>query len=158
MKKNTKSLWIYAAVLLTIAIALIFITTLTQAQLVEHDGDFEVLGTFVQTSKENMSRVTNDNIKLTNENIELTDANTELTNENTALVEENTDLKVTITTLEANAAAIEQARLLSANILSAYIAEDEELLETLLATTTPELLDAFMPGLYTHASDLLSAQ
>jgi|GEM_PF-2612734 len=155
MRKNTKSLWIYAGVLLIIAIALIFITTLTQAQLVEHDGDFEVLGTVMQTSQENMSRVTNDNIKLSNENIKLTNTNAELTDENVFLSTEISNLKATIATCEANAAAIEQTRLLSSAILSAYIAEDKELLTTLLETTTPELLDAFLPGLYTLTSELI---
>ena len=149
MKKDTKSLWIYAAVLLTIAIALIVITTLSQAQLVEHNGNFEVFGTLMQTSEENIARLTNENIELSNKNVTLSD-------ENAVLIAENAELKDEVTAQEANASAVDQTRVLSANILSAYIAEDTELLTTLLSSTTQESLDAFLPGLYTLANDLIS--
>lgn len=48
MKKSTKSLWIYAAVLFIIAIGLIFTATILQARLISSDGDIEVLGTFTK--------------------------------------------------------------------------------------------------------------
>ena len=39
MKRSTKSLWIYAAILFIIAIGLIFTATILQARLISSDGD-----------------------------------------------------------------------------------------------------------------------
>ena len=41
MKRSSKSIWIYASVLMVIAIGLILITSFAQAKLYEHDGGFE---------------------------------------------------------------------------------------------------------------------
>jgi len=142
--KNTRALWIYAAALLLIAIALIFITTLSQAKLVEHDGDFEVFGTLMQTSQQNISKLSSENITLSNQCA--------------ALTSENDELKEAIIARESSAVSTEQMRILSADILSAYANEDTESLITLLAATTQESLDAFLPGLYTIANKLVMEQ
>ena len=67
MKKSTKSLWLYSAVLCIIAIALILTATLLQARLVSSDGGIEVLGTFTKNANQNIAKLTEENVKLTNE-------------------------------------------------------------------------------------------
>ena len=67
MKKSTKSLWLYAAILCIIAIALISTATLLQARLITSDGGIEVLGTFTKNATQNIANLTEENIKLTNE-------------------------------------------------------------------------------------------
>ena len=67
MKKSTKSLWLYSAVLCIIAIVLVSTATLLQARLVSSDGGFEVLGTFTKDAKQNIAKLTEENVKLTNE-------------------------------------------------------------------------------------------
>ena len=67
MKKSTKSLWIYAAVLFILAIGLIFTATILQARMISDDGEIEVLGTFTKNTKQSIADLTDKNIQLTNE-------------------------------------------------------------------------------------------
>ena len=67
MKKSTKSLWLYSAVLCIIAIVLVSTATLLQARLVSSDGGFEVLGTFTKDAKQNIATLTEENVRLTTE-------------------------------------------------------------------------------------------
>ena len=67
MKKSTKALRIYAAVLFIIAIGLIFMATILQARLIDDGDGIEVLGTFTKNTRQSIENLTNENIRLTNE-------------------------------------------------------------------------------------------
>lgn len=143
MKKSTKSLWIYAAVLFLIAIGLILLTTLTQARLVNQDGNFEVLGTLNENAQKNVSRLTEENIALQGE------LNTVKT-ENEALSEELDS---------ARSAADASQNLLNTigALYSAQQAEDYETLEALLSGVTKEQIEPYLPGFYDQAQEDVAA-
>lgn len=68
MKKSTKSLWLYSAILCIIAIVLVSTATLLQARLISSDdGSIQVLGTFTKNANQNIANLTEENVKLTNE-------------------------------------------------------------------------------------------
>lgn len=142
MKKSTKSLWIYAAVLFLVAIGLIFITTLTQARLVSHEGSFEVLGTFNKNAQQSIAILTDENVKLSNE---LNEANVKIEKyqqDNAAL--------------QAAADTSAQMQKKVADLYRAYNAEDYETLSALLGEFTKESLDTYLPGFYDVAQEAVS--
>lgn len=137
MKKSTKSLWIYAAVLFIIAIGLIFTATVLQARLISSDGDIEVLGTFTKNTKQNIENLTNENIRLTNELTEQNKKNESLQSEYNTLKEQNDK---TLQTKE-----------LIKQMYDMYSKKDYNALEPLLSQITPEEADEFLPGFYETA-------
>lgn len=139
MKKSTKSLWIYAAVLFLIAIGLILLTTLTQARLVNHDGNFEVLGTLNENAQKNVSRLTEENIALQGEL--------------STLKNENETLKAELDSAHVTATASETLLNTVASLYSARQAEDYESLDSLLSGVTKEQLEPYLPGFYDQAQE-----
>lgn len=137
MKKSTKSLWIYAAVLFIIAIGLIFTATILQARLISSDGDIEVLGTFTKNTKQNIENLTNENIRLANELAEQNKKNELLQSDYNTLKEQNDK---TLQTKE-----------LVKQMYDLYSKKDYKALEPLLSQITPEEADEFLPGLYETA-------
>lgn len=137
MKKSTKSLWIYAAVLFIIAIGLIFTATILQARLISSDGDIEVLGTFTKNTKQNIENLTNENIRLANELAEQNKKNESLQADYNTLKEQNDK---TLQTKE-----------LVKQMYDLYSKKDYKALEPLLSQITPEEADEFLPGFYETA-------
>ena len=141
MKKSTKSLWIYAAVLFIIAIGLIFTATILQARLISSDGDIEVLGTFTKNTKQNIENLTNENIRLTNELAEQNKKNESLQSDYNTLKEQNDK---TLQTKE-----------LVKQMYDLYSKKDYKALEPLLSQITPEEADEFLPGFYETAKKVV---
>lgn len=139
MKKSTKSLWIYAAILFLIAIGLILLTTLTQARLVNHDGNFEVLGTLNENAQKNVSRLTEENISLQGQI--------------TALKDDNATLAAELDSVKATSAASENMLSTIAALYHAQQKEDYETLQTLLSSITKEQLEPYLPGFYDQAQE-----
>lgn len=137
MKKSTKSLWIYAAVLFIIAIGLIFTATILQARLISSDGDIEVLGTFTKNTKQNIENLTNENIRLANELAEQNKKNELLQSDYNTLKEQNDK---TLQTKE-----------LVRQMYDLYSKKDYKALEPLLSQITAEEADEFLPGFYETA-------
>ncbi|OQB13154.1 MAG: hypothetical protein BWY15_01954 [Firmicutes bacterium ADurb.Bin193] len=137
MQKSTKALWLYAAILLLIAIGLIFLTTLTQVRLVSHNGTFEILGTFTENASQNVARLTQENIDLQNELADLKEKSRQMATE--------------LETIKASAGADNTMKATIANIYNAYDKNDTETLQALMATVTKEQLDAYLPGFYDEA-------
>lgn len=141
MKKSTKSLWIYAAVLFIIAIGLIFTATILQARLISSDGDIEVLGTFTKNTKQNIENLTNENIRLANELAEQNKKNESLQSDYNTLKEQNDK---TLQTKE-----------LVKQMYDLYSKKDYKALEPLLSQITPEEADEFLPGFYETAKKVV---
>lgn len=144
MKKTTKSLWIYAAVLFIIAIALIITATLLQARVISPDtGEIEVLGTFTRDIKQSVTELTDENVNLTTRLHEATAQNEQLTNELDALrTEHEKELK--------NKETVKQ-------IYAALEAKDYTALEPLLAQITADDADTYIEGLYDDAEKALNS-
>lgn len=138
MKKTTKSLWIYAAVLFIIAIALIITATLLQARVISPDtGEIEVLGTFTRDIKQNVTDLTDENVNLTTRLHEATAQNEQLTSELDALkAEHEKELK--------NKEIVKQ-------MYTALKAKDYEALEPLFEQITAKDADTYIEGLYAEA-------
>lgn len=132
--KKTKSLWIYAAVLFLLAVALILTATLLQARLISSDGNIEVLGTFTKDAKQNIASLTEENVNLTSEI--------------NALREENENLKAAAEEAEKNYTNLDSLREDMASLYKAYRDDDFENLETLFEKVTKEDCEKFIPGLY----------
>lgn len=137
MKKSTKSLWIYAAVLFIIAIGLIFMATILQARLIDDGDGIEVLGTFTKNTRQSIENLTNENIRLTNELTEQNKKNESLQSEYNTLKEQNDK---TLQTKE-----------LIKQMYDMYSKKDYNALEPLLSQITPEEADEFLPGFYETA-------
>ncbi len=137
MKKSTKSLWIYAAVLFIIAIGLIFTATILQARLIDDGDGIEVLGTFTKNTRQNIENLTNENIRLTNELAEQNKKNESLQSDYNTLKEQNDK---TLQTKE-----------LVKQMYDLYSKKDYKALEPLLSQITPEETDEFLPGFYETA-------
>lgn len=141
MKKLTKSLWIYSAILFIIAIGLIFTATILQARLISPDGNIEVLGTFTTTTKQNIENLTNENINLTNK---LNDALTQ----RDKLQSDYDNIKSSYDSELAKKDIVKQ-------LYIAYDENDYEAIESLCAQITKEEADEFIPGLYADAQKAL---
>lgn len=141
MKKLTKSLWIYSAILFIIAIGLIFTATILQARLISPDGNIEVLGTFTTTTKQNIENLTNENINLTNK---LNDALTQ----RDKLQSDYDNIKSSYDSELAKKDIVKQ-------LYIAYDENDYEAIESLCAQITKEEADEFVPGLYDYAQKAL---
>ena len=137
MKKSTKSLWIYAAVLFIIAIGLIFMATVLQARLISSDGDIEVLGTFTKNTKQNIENLTNENIRLANELVEQN--------------KKNESLQSDYNTLKEQYDKAMQTKELVKQMYDLYSKKDYKALEPLLSQITPEEADDLLPGFYETA-------
>ncbi len=137
MKKSTKSLWIYAAVLFIIAIGLIFTATILQARLIDDGDGIEVLGTFTKNTRQNIENLTNENIRLTNELAEQNKKNESLQSDYNTLKEQNDK---TLQTKE-----------LVKQMYDLYSKKDYKALEPLLSQITAEEADEFLPGFYETA-------
>ena len=137
MKKSTKSLWIYAAVLFIIAIGLIFMATILQARLIDDGDGIEVLGTFTKNTRQSIENLTNENIRLTNELTEQNKKNESLQSEYNTLKEQNDK---TLQTKE-----------LIKQMYDMYSKKDYNALEPLLSQITPEEADEFLPDFYETA-------
>ncbi len=138
MKKSTKSLWLYAAVLFIIAIALIITATLLQARVISPDtGEIEVLGTFTRDIKQSVTNLTEENVSLTNKLHEIT--------------AQNDSLKTELDTVKAS---YEKELANKETVKQMYVAldkKDYEALEPLLAQITAEEADTYIEGLYAQA-------
>lgn len=143
MKKSTKSLWIYAAVLFIIAIGLICSATILQARLISSDGDIWVLGTFTQNANQNIENLTNENIRLSGEL--------------DAVTKSNQELKTKYDELKAQRDKDDQTRELLKQIYTAYDSKDYDALAPLLEKITQEEADMFLPGFYETASNALNS-
>lgn len=143
MKKSTKSLWIYAAVLFILAIGLIFTATILQARLISDDGGIEVLGTFTKNTKQSIA--------------DLTDKNIQLTNELAALQQQTATLQEEYDALKSQYDAAQQKQDLLRQMYDAYNKDDYETLEPLLGQITQEEADALLPGFYETARDAVEA-
>lgn len=149
MKKSTKSLWIYTAILFIIAIALILATTLLQARLISSDGDIHVLGSFSKNATQNIAQLTEENVKLTNEL--------------NALKQEHTTLKTDFENVNNAAATESRHKELMRQMYNAYKNDDYDALESILNTIeeqdliTIEQADAFIPDLYNRAKRTLES-
>lgn len=142
MKKSTKSLWIYAAVLMIIAIALIFITALTQAKLVNHDGNIAVLDTLNQTAQQNIAQ--------------LTEEKASIQNEYNLLKAKNKELEDSLTAIQNTKSADDAAAGHAGKVFEAYSKSDIETLKTLMSSITePNQIDRFIPGLHALATQML---
>lgn len=137
MKKSTKSLWIYAAVLFIIAIGLIFTATILQARLIDDGDGIEVLGTFTKNTRQNIENLTNENIRLANELAEQNKKNESLQSDYNTLKEQNDK---TLQTKE-----------LVKQMYDLYSKKDYKALEPLLSQITAEEADEFLPGFYETA-------
>ena len=144
MKKSTKSLWIYAAVLFIIAIGLIFTATILQARMISDDGEIEVLGTFTKNTKQSIADLTDKNIQLTTELAEQQKQNETLQEEYNAL--------------KGSYDAAQQKQDLIRQMYDAYSKKDYETLEPLLGQITPEEADLLLPGFYATAKEAVEAK
>lgn len=143
MNKSTKSLWIYAAVLFLAAIGLIFLTTITQARLVKNNGDFEVLGTLNENARQNVVRLTQENVALQNKINRLED--------------ENKQLSAELESLKTAQDADQTIKQVVAQAYDAYAKKDYETLEALMENITKEQLDTYLPGFYAETQKAISA-
>lgn len=132
--KKTKSLWVYAAVLFIAAIVLIFTATLLQARMISTDGNIEVLGTFTKNAKQNIQKLTEENISLNNQIGSLNETINQLK-------EKNNEQKAEYD------AFLEQKKIAS-EIYTAYEDKDYTKLSELIEKTDEQTLEGFMPGLY----------
>lgn len=140
MKKTTKSLWLYAALLFIIAIALIITATLLQARVISpSDGEIEVLGTFTRDIKQNVTTLTDENIRLSGEVSSLAAENASLKaalEETKALYEKELDNKETFNKL-----------------YKAYKNDDYKSIGTLLKEISEEESNKYINGLYGLAEE-----
>ncbi len=134
MKKSTKTLWIYIAVLFAIAILLILVTTFTQSKIVDDNGDLSVMGTLTATSKQKI-------INLQNENVALATELANLQKEHAALVEASAEVAE-----QAEAEKEVQAKV--AKLYQAYVDEDYSLMAKLMDELTQEQIEQRIPTLY----------
>lgn len=141
MKKLTKSLWIYSAILFIIAIGLIFTATILQARLISPDGNIEVLGTFTTNAKQNIENLTNENIALTDKLNSETARGDKLQADYDAL---NSAYKSELEKKD----TVKQ-------LYAAYSEKNYEKTEELCAKITKEEADEFIEGLYDNAQKLL---
>lgn len=137
MKRSTKSLWIYAAILFIIAIGLIFTATILQARLISSDGEIQVLGTFTKNTKQSIANLTDENIRLSGEL-------TALQTQKDALQSEFDDVSAKYTKAMQTKDIVKQ-------MYDAYTKKDYKTLEPLLSQLTPEEADEFLPGFYETA-------
>lgn len=138
MKKTTKSLWIYAAVLFIIAIVLILTATLLQARVISPDsGEIEVLGTFTRDLKQNVTTLTEENVSLTSK-----------LNETTA---QNEQLKAELDSVKAAYEKEIANKEIVKKMYEAYSNDDYTSLEPLFSQITAEEADTYIKGLYKKA-------
>lgn len=148
MKKATKSLWLYAATLFIIAIALISTATLMQARLVSSDGNIEVLGTFTKNTKQSIENLTNENIELANKLNEMTNAY-------------NT-LKTDFENVFNDAATQSRHKEIMRQMYSAYANDDYDSLDALFkkineqSLITEQEANQFIPGFFARAKRALN--
>lgn len=144
MKKGTKSLWIYTAILFSIAIVLILLTTLTQSKIVDNDGNLSVLGSFTATSKEKIINLQNENIALLDELNTLQEANARAQ----AAADGLAETVQTEQTLKENVA----------KLYAAYADDDDSTMRALLTTLTEDQINERIPGLYGRVQRSLEAK
>ncbi len=141
MKKSTKTLWIYTAILFSIAILLILVTTFTQSKIVDDDGNLSVLGTLTATSKQKI-------INLQNENIKLGEEINALKQEHTALLESSAALT--------QAAEEEQAlKEKVAKLYQAYADDDYDTMQSLMGELSEAQVEERIPSLYRRVKRVL---
>ncbi len=134
MKKSTKTLWIYTAVLFSIAILLILITTYTQSKIVDDDGNLSVLAPLTATSKQKINN--------------LQDINKQLTEELAILKQQQTDTQAA---LDAANQALEDEKIIRekvAKLYKAYTDDDYETMEQMMNEVTQTQVDERIPSLY----------
>lgn len=141
LKRTTKSLWVYTAILIVIAIALIFATTILQARLISSDGNIEVLGTFTRDAKQNIATLTDENVKLTNKLNELSAQKASLENDYNELMK----------SYQSETGKKEIVK----NMYIALENNDYAALSPLMSKISKEDADAFLPGLYADAQRAL---
>lgn len=141
MKKSTKTLWIYTAILFSIAILLILVTTFTQSKIVDDNGDLSVLGTLTATSKQKI-------INLQNENIKLGEELNALQQEHTALLESSTAL---VQRTEEEQALKEKV----AKLYQAYAEDDYDTMQALMEELTEAQVNERIPSLYSRVQRVL---
>lgn len=141
MKKSTKTLWIYTAILFSIAILLILVTTFTQSKIVDDNGNLSVLGTLTATSKQKI-------INLQNENIKLGEELNALKQEHAALLESSAAL---VKTSEEEQALKEKV----AKLYKAYAEDDYETMQTLMEELTEAQINDRIPSLYSRVQRVL---
>ena len=141
MKKSTKTLWIYTGVLFSIAIVLILVTTFTQSQIVDDNGDLSVLGTLTATSKQKIINLQNENVKLGNELAALQQEHAQLLENSASLVED----------AETEQALKEKV----AKLYKAYAEDDYETMQILIEKLTEAQVEERIPSLYGRVKRVL---
>ncbi len=141
MKKSTKTLWIYTAILFVIAIFLILVTTFTQSKIVDDNGDLSVMGTLTATSKQKI-------INLQNENVELATQLVNLQKEHAALVEASAEVA-------AQAQEDKEISTKVAKLYQAYVDDDYSLMAKLMDELTKEQIEERIPTLYNRVKRVI---
>lgn len=141
MKKSTKTLWIYTAILFSIAILLILVTTFTQSKIVDDNGNLSVLGTLTATSKQKIINLQNENIKLGEELNVLKQEHAELLESSAALIKQSEEEQVIKEKV--------------AKLYKAYAEDDYGTMQSLMEELTEAQINERIPSLYRRVQRVL---
>ena len=141
MKKSTKTLWIYTAILFSIAILLILVTTFTQSKIVDDNGNLSVLGTLTATSKQKIINLQNENIKLGEELNALKQEHAELLESSAALIKQSEEEQVIKEKV--------------AKLYKAYAEDDYGTMQSLMEELTEAQINERIPSLYRRVQRVL---
>ena len=142
MKKSTKTLWIYTAVLFSIAILLILVTTFTQSKIVDDDGNLSVLGSLTATSKQKINN--------------LQEINLQLINELNALKQAQEETQAALDTANQSLQDEQAVKEKVAKLYKAYADDDYETMKAMLEEVSQTQVDERIPTLYKRVKNAIA--
>ena len=142
MKKSTKTLWIYTAVLFSIAILLILVTTFTQSKIVDDDGNLSVLGSLTATSKQKINN--------------LQEINMQLTNELNAIKQTQAETQAALDSVNQTIQDEQAVKEKVAKLYKAYADDDYETMKVLIESVTQTQVEERIPTLYNRVKKAIA--